>query len=319
MNNLSFAFFGTTNYSKELLLFLLEKDLVPKVIFSIPQEFNISYSNEKVKNTNYAELKSISNKYNILYYEIDSVNGKRTKDYETIIKELNLDLILVLGWYYMIPKSIRELAKYGAWGIHASLLPKYAGHAPLNWAMIYGEEKAGVTMFRMEDGVDNGDIISQKSFSIEYEDSIKEVYAKATTASKEILLNILSDIKNVRFAPQNKESIEIHPPRTPQDGEIDWNKSAVEIYNFIRAQTLPYPCAYSTINDRVIKIIDAKIVEKVKINDVLGKITSYKNKTVVTTKDGFIEINSILEEEKMHNFNKFVYENSLMGGVFKSI
>jgi methionyl-tRNA formyltransferase len=214
----------------------------------------------------------------------------------------------------MIPKSIRELAKYGAWGIHASLLPKYAGHAPLNWAMIYGEEKAGVTMFRMEDGVDNGDIISQKSFSIEYEDSIKEVYAKATTASKEILLNILSDIKNVRFAPQNKESIEIHPPRTPQDGEIDWNKSAVEIYNFIRAQTLPYPCAYSTINDRVIKIIDAKIVEKVKINDVLGKITSYKNKTVVTTKDGFIEINSILEEEKMHNFNKFVYENSLMGG-----
>ena len=199
MNNLSFAFFGTTNYSKELLLFLLEKDLVPKVIFSIPQEFNISYSNEKVKNTNYAELKSISNKYNILYYEIDSVNGKRTKDYETIIKELNLDLILVLGWYYMIPKSIRELAKYGAWGIHASLLPKYAGHAPLNWAMIYGEEKAGVTMFRMEDGVDNGDIISQKSFSIEYEDSIKEVYAKATTASKKrTASNGLDDLFNFK-------------------------------------------------------------------------------------------------------------------------
>ena len=260
MNNLSFAFFGATNYSKELLLFLLEKDLVPKVIFSIPQEFNISYSNEKVKNTNYAELKSISNKYNILYYEIDSVNGKRTKDYETIIKELNLDLILVLGWYYMIPKSIRELAKYGAWGIHASLLPKYAGGAPLNWAIINGEKETGVTLFRMDDGVDDGDIIAQKSFSIMYEDTIKEVYDKATISSKEILLDVFKDIDNIRFIPQDKNKIEVFPQRNPSDGEIDLTKTSEDIYNFIRAQSSPYPGAF-------IRTVDGKklIIEKVRV------------------------------------------------------
>lgn len=230
MNNLSFAFFGTTNYSKELLLFLLEKDLVPKVIFSIPQEFNISYSNEKVKNSNYANLKELADKYNILYYEIDSVNGKRTKDYEPIIKELNLDLILVLGWYYMLPKSTRELSKYGAWGIHASLLPKYAGGAPLNWAIINGEKETGVTLFRMDDGVDDGDIIAQKSFSIMYEDTIKEVYDKATIVSKEILVDVFEDIHNIRFIPQDKNKIEVFPQRNPSDGEIDLTKTSEDMF-----------------------------------------------------------------------------------------
>lgn len=303
---LSYAFFGATNYSKELLLFLIENKLTPKVIFSIPQEFSISYSDEKVKNTNYAELKSISNKYNILYYEIDSVNGKRTKDYETIIKELNLDLILVLGWYYMIPKSIRELAKYGAWGIHASLLPKYAGGAPLNWAIINGEKQTGVTLFRMEDGVDDGDIIAQKAFSIEYEDTIKEVYNKATIASKQILAEILNNIKNVKFTPQDKNKIEVHPQRNPKDGMIDWHQSAKSIYDFIRAQTLPYPCAYSTISGNTIKIINATPItttttntntstttstnNKANSNNECGKITTINNQTVVATKDNFIHI-----------------------------
>lgn len=260
MDNLSFAFFGATNYSKELLLFLIENDFIPKVIFSIPQEFSISYSDKKVKNTNYSNLKQIADKYFISYYEIDSIDGKKTKDYEPIVKELNLDLILVLGWYYMIPRSTRELTRYGAWGIHASVLPKYAGGAPLNWAIINGEKETGVTLFRMEDGVDDGDIIAQKLFSIEYEDTIKEVYDKATIASKEILSDIFIDIEKVKFISQDKNKIEIFPQRKPDDGEIDLAKSSDEIYNFIRAQSSPYPGAF-------IRTVDGKkiIIEKVRV------------------------------------------------------
>ena len=259
-STLSYAFFGATNYSKELLLFLIEKDLTPKAIFSIPQEFTISYSDKKVKNTNYANLKAIADKHNIPYYEIDSREGKKTKDYESIIKELNLDLILVLGWYYMVPKSTRELTKYGAWGIHASLLPKYAGGAPLNWAIINGEKQTGVTLFRMEDGVDDGDIIVQKAFGIEYEDTIKEVYDKATNVSKEILVDVFKNIENIKFIPQDKNKIEVFPQRKPDDGEIDLTKTSNEIYNFVRAQSNPYPGAF-------IKTIDGKklIIEKVRV------------------------------------------------------
>jgi len=262
MDKLSFAFLGATNYSKELLLFLINKRLIPKAIFSIPEEFNISYSEKKVKNTNYANLKDIANEYDIPYYEIDSVEGKKIKSYEQIIKKLNLDLILVLGWYYMIPKSTRNLTKYGTWGIHASLLPKYAGGAPLNWAIINGENETGVTLFRMEDGVDDGDIIAQKSFTIEYEDAIKEVYEKATIASKDILKNVLTNIEDIKPIPQNKVEIEIYPQRSPKDGEIDLTKSSEEIYNFIRAQSSPYPGAF-------IKTVDNKkiIIEKARIED----------------------------------------------------
>ena len=126
MNKINYAFFGATNFSKELLLELIKNSFIPKVIFSIPMEFNISYSEGKVNNCNYANLKEIAIKYNIIYYEVDSCEGKRLPDYIEIIKKLNLDLLLVLGWYYMIPKTIRELVLHGAWGIHASLLPKYA-------------------------------------------------------------------------------------------------------------------------------------------------------------------------------------------------
>lgn len=263
MDKLSFAFFGATNYSRELLLFLLHRSLIPKAIFSIPSEFNISYSDKKVKNTNYADLKSIADQYNIAYYEIDSVDGKKTKDYESVINGLELDLILVLGWYYMLPKSTRELARYGAWGIHASMLPDYAGGAPLNWAIINGEKETGVTLFRMEDGVDDGDIIAQKTFSIEYDDTIKEVYDKATIVSKEILKEILSKkISDIEFTEQDKSKIKVYPQRKPEDGEIDVSKPSLEIYNFIRAQSNPYPGAF-------IKTVDGKklIIEKVRIEE----------------------------------------------------
>lgn len=318
MDKLYFAFFGATNYSKELLLFLIEKNLIPKAIFSIPQEFNISYSEKKVKNTNYANLKEIADIYNIAYYEIDSVDGKKTKDYELSIKELDLDLILVLGWYYMIPKSTRELAKYGAWGIHASLLPKYAGGAPLNWAIINGEKETGITLFRMEDGVDDGDIIAQRSFRIEQKDTIKQVYEKATIASKIILEKVLSNIENIEFIPQDKSKIEIYQQRSPKDGMIDWHQNAQEIYDFIRAQTLPYPCAYSIIKNKTIKIINAVVISEASSNIECGKIKTVNNQIVVATKDNFIQIGLVSDGEKEYQFEDYVRAKNLGTEIFES-
>ena len=261
MNRLSYAFFGATKYSKELLLILIDKGLLPKAIFSIPQEFDISYSNNKVKNSNYANLKYIADEYKIPFYEINSTKCKKIKDYDSTLKKLNLDLILVLGWYFMLPNSTRKLAKYGAWGIHASLLPKYAGGAPLSWAIINGESETGVTLFRMEDGVDDGDIVAQKTFLIKYEDSVKEVYEKATKASIDILDKVLDDIGNVVFTKQEKSKIEVYPQRNPEDGRIDLSKTAKEIYDFVRAQSAPYPGAFIETQDGKKLIIEKARIE----------------------------------------------------------
>lgn len=253
------VFLGCTKFSEELLQALVIHNFGISAIFTIPQEFTVR-GNEKVKNSNYGNLKSISEKENIPLYYVDE--NKKLGEYEDIIKEVNPDIILVLGWYYIVPKKIREIPKYGACGIHASLLPKYAGWAPLVWAMINGEKKTGVTFFQFDDSVDGGNIIAQEQFEIEYEDTIKEVYEKATKKSAEILVNTLPILSDIQFIEQDKSKLEIWDKRTPEDGELDLSKSSEELYNFIRAQSSPYPGAF-------IKTTDGKkmIIEKVRIVD----------------------------------------------------
>ena len=254
-------FFGCTKYSEQLLNGLIEMKQNIVGVFSIPEEFNISYSEEKVKNTNYASLKTIANIESIPFYEIDSIDGKKTSDYKSTIEELNPDVILVLGWYFMVPKVIRDIPTYGSWGIHASLLPNYAGGAPLVWAIIEGQKETGVTLFRMESGVDDGDIIDQEKFSISENDTIKEVYENATKSSLKILSTVLNPENQIKFTPQDKTKIKIYPQRSPKDGLIDWSLGRKQIKNFIRAQTKPYPGAYTIIDGKKVIIWDANIEE----------------------------------------------------------
>jgi methionyl-tRNA formyltransferase len=256
------VFMGATKFSEAILLDLISKHFKMEAIFTIPQKFHISYSKDRLKNYNYVGLRPIAEKYKIRFYEVDAVPGKGIGDYYPTLQEIEPDLILVMGWYYMVPKRIRELAKYGAWGIHASLLPKYAGGAPLVWAIINGEKETGITLFKLGDGVDDGDIIDQKSFPIELEDTIKEVYEKAIEASKGVLAKALSQIKGIKPRPQSRSHIKIYPQRRPEDGEIDLKKTALEIYNFVRAQSSPYPGAF-------IKTVDGKrlVIEKARIED----------------------------------------------------
>ncbi|PHR69821.1 MAG: hypothetical protein COA66_14170 [Arcobacter sp.] len=251
------VFLGCTKFSEELLNCLIEDKFNISAIFTIPQEFTVRDS-EKVVNSNFIDLSSIAKKNSIPLYYVDEKN--KLSSFEEVIKEINPDIILVLGWYYIVPKVIREIPKYGACGIHASLLPRYAGWAPLVWAIINGEKKTGVTFFKFDESVDGGDIITQESFEIKIEDTIKEVYENATRISSQILIKTLPNIENIEFIKQDKSKLEIWDKRSPKDGEIDFSKSSKEIYDFIRAQSSPYPGAYFLTKDGK-KII----VEKVKI------------------------------------------------------
>lgn len=255
------AFFGCTAFSERILKALLQcstHDLV--AIFSIPREFSISYSQTPVVNSNYANLKVYATNLKIPFYEVNSVKGQKTSDYEHLLKALNLDVILVMGWYFMVPESTRNLARNGAWGIHASLLPNYAGGAPLVWAMIEGESKTGVTLFMLSDGVDDGDIIEQVEISIEENETIKDVYEKATIASEEIIKRVFGDSSYVlKPKPQDKSKIKIYPQRSPDDGKIDWDWEEAKIDRFIRAQTKPYPGAWTIIGDKKVTIWEADI------------------------------------------------------------
>ena len=260
---MNIVFLGCTSFSETILQELIKlKNVTISAIFSIPVDFSISYSKEKVRNTNFADLSTYAQDLNIPFYSIDSEKGKRITDYTETLKDLNPDVILVMGWYYMVPKKIREIANYGAWGIHASLLPNYAGGAPLVWAIIEGEKRTGVSLFKLSDGVDDGDIITQAEFPIEPNDTIKEVYDKATSASIEVLNDVFSrGIDQIEVKVQDKTKIKVYPQRSPADGEIDWSWPSEKIRNFIRAQTKPYPGAWTIINDKKVILWDATIIE----------------------------------------------------------
>ena len=254
-------FFGASELGYDCCECLINNHIEIAGIFTIPQDYSIKYKDEKerilLKNVTFKDFNELGIKYNI---PVTTVEGN-VAQYHDYIQNLKPDLILVIGWYYMIPKSIMLIPPKGAIGIHASLLPKYRGNAPLVWAIINGEKESGVSLFYFDDGVDTGDIIAQKKFAISETDTIKEVLEKTKICSKAILVEniiLLKENKAARYVQDHSQAT-IFPKRTPKDGQIDWSLSIKQIKDFIRAQTKPYPGAFTYINGKKIIIWDADI------------------------------------------------------------
>ena len=260
-NEIKYAFLGCTKFSERLLKCLIANGISPEVVFTSPEIFKISYSEEPVKNFNYSDLSDICGKSRVPIINLYDSPENRIENYIDYLSGLELDVILVMGWYFMVPASIRCLAKKGAWGIHASLLPKYAGGAPLTWAIINGEPETGVTLFQLDNGVDTGNIIAQEKISIDFQDCIASVYERATSASENLILNALQNFNSLEPVPQDMSQRTVFPQRSPNDGLIDMNQSAQEIYNFIRAQSHPYPGAFFIAGDG-----EKVIIEKARLS-----------------------------------------------------
>jgi methionyl-tRNA formyltransferase len=178
----------------------------------------------------------------------------------TFLTEKNPDILLEVGWSHRIPKPILELPPLGTIGIHNSLLPRNHGAASLNWALIRGERTWGTTLFYLNESIDAGDIIAQRSYPITEQDDIHTLFAKADNASLAMLQNILPKIRagTAPRIPQHPALVSRLPRRRPEDGKIDWRRDAVEIYNLIRALKTPYPNAFTFLRGTKVFIGDAR-------------------------------------------------------------
>lgn len=249
------AFMGATElgWNSCRTLFDTGQDVVG--IFSIPQQFRISWSQTPVTNVQYKSFEDLAAEHSIpLVY----VEGKMSDPvYASALRSMRPDIIIVVGWYYILPRSLRELAPLGAAGLHASLLPKYRGGAPLVWATINGEPETGVTFFHFADGVDDGDIIGQAKFSIDFADDIASLVGKASQASIKLLSDfvpMLADGTAPRIRQDHLQATSV-PQRKPEDGGINWQQStAAQAYNWVRAQTRPYPGAFTFLRDEKVTI-----------------------------------------------------------------
>ncbi|MFP4844586.1 UDP-2,4-diacetamido-2,4,6-trideoxy-beta-L-altropyranose hydrolase [Winogradskyella sp. PE311] len=226
-------------------------------------------------------------------------NPRNGKGYD-FIKDFNTDIIASINYLFLIDEDIIEHAKLLTFNIHGSLLPKYRGRTPHVWAIINGEEKAGITAHIIDKGCDTGKIIEQIEVPINFENTgadILEKYAEAYyPLVKKVLTSTLSN--RLEFKIQNEKDASYFGKRTPADGEIDWNLTKEDIRNWVRAQANPYPGAFTFNNNRKIIIDKVSFYNAIEISNYSnGEIIKAQPFVVVKTKNGALKLDNIRTEK----------------------
>ena len=188
--------------------------------------------------------------------------GIRTEAFLKELTELNPDVIVVAAYGKILPKPVLDLPPSGCINVHASILPKYRGAAPVNWAIARGEKITGVTIMRMDEGMDTGDILLTREVPIEDDDTGETLARKLSHAGAELLLIVLGNLKRGESRPRKQD--DSHATYAPmlkkEDGRIDWTKPAREIRALIRGM-LPWPGAFTLLDGKLLKIYKAAISE----------------------------------------------------------
>ena len=177
-----------------------------------------------------------------------------------MLKNINPDAIVVAAYGQILPESILNIPKYGCINIHASLLPKYRGAAPIEWSIIDGEEKTGVTTMYMEKGLDTGDMIEKTEIVIEKDDTGETLHDKLALAGAELILTTLDALEaGTATRTKQDDSKSCYASMLNKDmGNIDFTKSATEIERLIRG-LIPWPCAYTKIDGKTVKLYKAEV------------------------------------------------------------
>jgi len=221
----------------------------------------------------------------------------KSEDFLSELKSLNANLHVVVA-FRMLPEVVWKMPKFGTFNLHASLLPQYRGAAPINWAIINGETKTGVTTFFIDDKIDTGAIILSKETPIGVNENAGELHDRLMQLGSETVLEtlqlILSDKVKTTLQTENL-AIKTAYKLNKENCKIDWTQSGTTIFNLIRGLS-PYPAAWTTIKDGEnewnVKIYAASFEEKVHF-EAIGKIMTTKKELFITTKDGILTIMSL--------------------------
>ncbi len=245
----------------------------------------------------FRSVAGLAREYDIPVHTPDSVN---TPEWIERIRSWEPDLIFSFYYRNMISEDILNIPPLGAFNMHGSLLPKYRGRVPVNWAVLHGEQETGVTLHRMVKRADAGDIVDQEAVPIEREDTARDVFDKCVKAARLVLERQIGAITN-GTAPrrtQDESQATYFGGRRPEDGRIDWTADAESIYNLIRAVTHPYPGSFTQAEGKKLLIWWARPVED--RGGTPGQVLSV-DPLVVATGSGCIEVvNFEWEDEAVH-------------------
>jgi methionyl-tRNA formyltransferase len=219
----------------------------------------------------------------------DRVNGPATLE---LLEEIAPNVIVVVAYGQLLKRPLFSLPPFGTINIHASLLPRYRGAAPINWAIIRGETATGVTTFLIDEGMDTGEILLQRATSIGKDETAGELHDRLAEMGGELIVDTLGRMTRGMLAPrsQEEEGVSLAPRLTREDGRVSWKKSAEEIHDQVRGMN-PWPGAFAYIDEERIKL-HRTVLTGIGCGDVLpGEIALRETgRLLVGTADQLLEV-----------------------------
>lgn len=234
------------------------------------------------------------------------------------VKKFAPDIIIVAAFGQILPKSILDLPKYGCINVHASLLPKYRGAAPIQWAVINGDDITGVTIMRMDVGIDTGDMIAKKQVRIAEDETGGSLFDKLAETGAQLCVETMKMIEEGRavYTPQDNEASTHTKMISKELGDIDWKKPAAEIERLIRGLN-PWPSAYTHLDNKAFKIWKAKVVPTDGAYAPGCVCEAGKNKLVVQTGEGGLELLEVqIAGKKRMDVGSFLRGYPVEEGIF---
>ena len=294
MKDKKILFMGTPDIAAEALEYLIRNDF--NVVCAVTQPDKPKGRGHKLMPT---EVKAEAMKYGIDVYQPDNL---KNEELLPILEQYKPDLIAVVAYGKILPEYILNYPQYGCINMHASLLPKYRGAAPVQWSVINGEEYTGVTTMKMNKGLDTGDMLLCEKIQIgEYETS-EELFSRISKLGAKVLAETIYDIEHITPIPQKHDEHTYAPMISKEMGEIDWNKDKKTISKHICGMN-SWPLAYTHYKGEIVKIISAKKEDNIQRGENGEIIKHEKGKgLLVKCSDGgiWIEIVQFPGGKKMH-------------------
>lgn len=300
-------FMGTPDFACPCLQKLIESDNEVVAVYSQPDK---PVGRKQIMTA--PPVKELALNNNIPVYQPASLKNEEEAEK---IRQLGADIIVVVAYGKILPKSILESCRYGCVNVHASLLPKYRGAAPIQWSVINGDKKTGVTIMQMDEGLDTGDILSVVETEIDINETSEMLFDRLSVIGADALVSTLKDISagNIKPVKQPADGASHVSKITKAMSDIDWNKTAFEVHNLVRGLQ-SWPCAQTVINGKITKIHKTVLSDKTGTN--AGEVVASKDVITVCCGDGkCVDILELQPEgKKRMDAKSYLLGNSLESG-----
>ncbi|MCR5707159.1 MAG: methionyl-tRNA formyltransferase [Ruminococcus sp.] len=267
------VFMGTPDFAVPCLRALAEGSCEVAAVFTQP---------DKPKGRGYkmipTPVKLAAEEYGIPVYQPLSLRkGEDAEESMRILNDIAPELIVVTAYGQILPKEILELPKHGCVNIHASLLPRYRGAAPINWVLLNGETETGVTSMQMSEGLDTGDMLIRRSTKIGENETYEELYARLSAMGGEVLMDTIKAIESGTLSPEKQDDAQTcySPMIRKEMSALDFTKTAAEVHNTIRGVT-----GFAMLEGKRIKVYRSKISDNIAPNAADGEIVDTASFTV---------------------------------------